>query len=126
MNEKVLIDTGVWIDYLHGHSSVIKLQTLLEENLACTHTWIEGELRSGSIKNREIFFDSLSKLTYIPTISDSIVFKFIESQKLFGRGLSIVDINLYASAKAEKVKIWTKDKNLIAICKKSDLYFNVA
>ena len=45
MSDLVLIDTGVWIDYLHGHSSVIKLQTLLEDNLACTHTWIEGELR---------------------------------------------------------------------------------
>lgn len=126
MNERVLIDTGVWIDYLHGHPSVIKLQTLLEENLACMHTWIEGELRSGSIKNREIFFDSLSKLTYIPTISEPILFRFIETQKLFGLGLSIVDINLYASAKAEQVKIWTKDKNLIAICKKSDLCFNAA
>jgi len=125
MNEKVLIDTGVWIDYLHGHSSVIQLQTLLEENLACIHTWIEGELRSGSIKNREIFFNSLSKLTYIPAISESIIFKFIESQKLYGLGLSIVDINLYASAKAEKVKIWTKDKNLITVCKKSGLYFSV-
>ena len=123
MSDLVLIDTGVWIDYLHGHSSVIKLQTLLEDNLVCTHTWIEGELRAGFIKNRESFFNALVKLPYIPTISESIVFKFIETQKLFGQGLSIVDINLYASAKAEKVKIWTKDKNLIEICKKSNLYF---
>jgi NTP pyrophosphatase (non-canonical NTP hydrolase) len=42
MNEKILVDTGVWIDYLHGHSSVIKLRTLLEENSACTHTWKKG------------------------------------------------------------------------------------
>ncbi len=123
MSDLILIDTNIWIDYLHGSPSVSKLQNLLEENLVCTHSWIEGELRSGSLKHRDQFFDSLTKLTYLPTVSESIVFRLIEVEKLFGRGLSLIDINLYASAKAEKVKIWTKDKNLHEICKKSNLVY---
>jgi predicted nucleic acid-binding protein len=119
-----LIDTGVWIDYLQGLSSVAKLTKLLDENLVCIHTLIEAELRCGSIKNRDLFFNSFTKLPYIAPISESIIFRFIKSEKLFGLGLSIIDIHLYASAKAENIKIWTKDKQLTAICKKSDLLFN--
>lgn len=123
MSEHILIDTSIWIDYLHGSPSVSRLQNLLEENLICTHSWIEGELRSGSLKNRDLFFDSLTRLTYIPTVSESIIFRLIEVEKLYGRGLSIIDINLYASAKAEGVKIWTKDKNLFELCRKSNLAY---
>ena len=125
MNDKVLVDTGIWIDYLHGNSSVSKLQNLLEENLVCTHILIEGELRAGSIKNRETFFDAFTKLNYLPKISDNIIFRFIEDKKLFGKGLSIIDIHIYASAKAENVKIWTRDKNLLEISKQANLAFNI-
>ncbi|MBM9591246.1 PIN domain-containing protein [Leptospira sp. 201903075] len=124
MSDLILIDTSIWIDYLHGSPTVSKLQNLLEENLVCTHSWIEGELRTGSFKNRDLFFDSLNKLTIIPTIAESFVFRLIEAEKLYGRGLSIIDINLYASAKAEKVKIWTKDKSLNQICKQSNLVYS--
>ncbi|WP_210410376.1 hypothetical protein [Leptospira montravelensis] len=75
------------------------------------------------MNHRHLFFDSLTKLTYIPTVSESIIFCLIEVEKLYGRGLSIIDINLYASAKAEGVKIWTKDKNLSKLCEKSHLLY---
>lgn len=123
MIEVVLADTGIWIDYLHGHASVSELQNLLDENLVCTHKWIEGELRSGSLKNRDQFFDSFTKLSFIPTVTETLLFRLIESEKLFGKGLSIIDIHLYASAKAEGIKIWTKDKNLSDLCKKSKLLY---
>lgn len=123
MREQILIDTGVWIDFIHGHPSASKLQTLLEENLVCIHTWIEAELRCGSIKNRKLFFDSLSKLNVLPSVSESVVFRLIEVEKLYGLGLSIIDIHLYASAKAENVRVWTKDKQLMALCKKSGLLY---
>ncbi len=124
MKDIVLVDTGIWIDYLHGEPSVKILKTLLEENLAYSHILVEGELRAGSMKNRELFFQSMRHLPYLPVIEPSVLFSFIESKKLYGLGLSIVDLNLFASAKAEGVKIWTRDKNLMKLCKGSGLEFS--
>ena len=125
MIKQVLIDTGIWIDYLHGENSVSSLKFLLEENIACTHVLIEGELRAGNFKNREIFFNSITKLKYIPLIDYPIIFKLIEKEKLYGKGLSFIDISLYAAVKAEQIKIWTKDLNLSEICRKENLLYKV-
>ncbi len=43
------------------------------------------------------------------------VFTLIESKKLFGVGLGLIDVHLIASALIHKVKIWTKDKSLLKV-----------
>ncbi len=123
MRDLVLIDTSVWIDFLHGEKSTGPVKSLLEENLASTHILIESELRSGSIKDRDAFFYFLSRLPQISVIDYSIVFQLIEKEKLYGKGLSFIDIALYASVKADRIKIWTKDRKLSDLCKKDGLLY---
>ena len=125
MNNKVLIDSGIWIQFLNGKSKTKKLINLLEQNIAVTHTWIEGELRVGYIKEREFFLDSLKSLEYLPELNSPELFSLIEKEKFFGKGLSIIDLHLYFSAIKTNSYIWTNDKNLRSICDKIGILFSI-
>jgi|GEM_PF-992487 len=124
MKDEVLIDTGIWIDYLHGESGSRKLQELLELNFAYGHSWVEGELRAGAIKNREAFLNYFLCLPVLPELNLRLVFDFVEKEKLYGTGLSFVDLQLLSSSKANGSKIWTKDKNLSLVARKYNLLYS--
>ncbi|CAM2852199.1 type II toxin-antitoxin system VapC family toxin [Actinomyces slackii] len=109
----ILIDTNVWIDHLHVSDN--RLVALLERDEAATHEAVLTELALGSIKNREKVLNSLGSLRRVPQISDCEVRWFTERRRLWGRGLSAVDVHLLASVVAERgALLWTRDKRLAA------------
>jgi len=106
----ILVDTSVWIDHLRAPNK--RLITLLLNNQVLIHPFVIGELACGNLKNRKEIFDLLQKLTQAVEASHEEILTFIENEKLYGKGLSLVDIHLLASTKLSKAKLWTLDKTL--------------
>ena len=50
----------------------------------------------GLLKKRNEFLSALSELKQLPTVDDLEVRWFIEKRKLWGRGLSAVDVHLFS------------------------------
>lgn len=113
----ILVDTSIWIDHINRRFND-RLGYLLEGESVVMHAFVIGEIAMGSLKRRRAqldFFDSLHK---IPTAEDSEVRLLTENSRLHGTGLSYIDAHLLtaarASADAEPVRIWTRDKKLHA------------
>jgi predicted nucleic acid-binding protein len=109
----ILVDTSVWIDHLRN--SERQLVTLLGRDEVACHPFVVEELALGSIKERSAFLDSLAQLRSVPLASHAEVRTLVESNRLWGRGLSAIDVQLLASVLIEGVALlWSRDKRLLA------------
>lgn len=107
----VLVDTSVWIDHLHRSDK--RLTTLLESNLVVSHPMIVGELALGTMRDRATVLGLLARLPTAPVATSDEVRALIESRRLYGRGLSLVDVSLLASALiGGDVVLFTRDRRL--------------
>ena len=88
---------------------------LLNSGQVCIHPFVIGELACGNISNRTEIIGLLNALPRVESAFEDEVFTFIESKKLFGVGLGLIDVHLIASALIHKVKIWTRDKSLLKV-----------
>jgi hypothetical protein len=106
----VLVDTSVWV--LHLREGNTDLEALLNVGEVVCHPFIIGELACGNIKNRSEILSLLASLPMAVEAEHEEVMQFIESNKLMGCGLGIVDVHLLASSKLTRVQLWTQDKKL--------------
>ncbi len=110
-----LFDTSIWIDHFRvGHPG---LQAALEQDQALTHSRVVGELAVGSIPRRQTTIDSLLLLPFAPEIQLRELLRFIERFRLYSRGLSLVDVELIASALVAEARLITLDRKLRAAWK---------
>ena len=108
---RVLVDTNIWIDHLRKAEPV--LVDLLERDQVCVHQRVITELALGNLKNRSVFLKALERLMIVRNVDDRGVRHLIEERRLWGRGLSAVDVALLASAVVTPgVALWTRDKRL--------------
>jgi hypothetical protein len=56
-----------------------------------------GELACGSIRNRAKIFDLLIKLPRVVIADNEEVLRPIESKKLHGKGIGLIDVHLIAT-----------------------------
>ena len=107
----VLVDTSVWIDFLHGKNP--QLQKLLDENRALGHPFIVGELALGSLRDRALTLATLSGLPQAVTARHAEVLHLISTHTLFGSGMGYVDAHLLASVQlTPDASLLTRDKRL--------------
>ena len=108
---RVLVDTNIWIDHLRKAEPV--LVGLLERDQVCVHQSVITELALGTLKDRSIFLKALELLMIVRNVDDQGVRHLVEERRLWGRGLSAVDVALLASAVVTPgVSLWTRDKCL--------------
>lgn len=108
---RILVDTSVWIDHLHRAD--LRLAALLESGLVVVHPMVIGELALGNIRDRATVLALLSNLPMSPSAADGEVLALIEARSLHGKGLSLVDTHLLASALiGSDVRVWTRDRRL--------------
>ena len=108
---RVLVDTSIWIDHLRNAEPV--LVDLLERDQVCVHQSVITELALGNLKDRSIFLKALERLMIVLNVDDQGVRHLVEERRLWGRGLSAVDVALLASAVVTPgVALWTRDKRL--------------
>ena len=111
----ILVDTSVWIDHLHAVEARL-VNLLTADEIGCHHLVIE-ELALGSIKQRDVVLGLLSNLNQFPTVTHFEILHLVERRRLWGRGLSAIDVNLLGSvALVEGAQLWTRDKRLRAVC----------
>ena len=108
---RVLVDTNIWIDHLRQTEPV--QVDLLERDQVCVHQSVITELALGNLKNRSILLKALERLMIVRNVDDQGVRHLVEERRLWGRGLSVVDAALLASAVVTPgVSLWTRDKRL--------------
>ena len=108
---RVLVDTNIWIDHLWNTEPV--LVDLLERDQVCLHQSVITELALGNLKNRSVFLKAIERLMIVRNVDDRGVRHLVEERRLWGRGLSAVDVALLASALVTPgVALWTRDKRL--------------
>lgn len=106
----VLVDTSVWVEHLRAGSS--ELQVLLNDGEVVCHPYVIGELACGNLKNRTEILALLQALPAVAQVADVEVLRFIERQRLMGKGLGYIDMHLLAAAQASEVRLWTLDRRL--------------
>ena len=108
---RILVDTNIWIDHLRQTEPV--LVDLLERDQVCVHQSVITELALGNLKDRLVFLKALERLMIVRNVDDQGVRHLVEERRLWGRGLSVVDVALLASVVVTPgVALWTRDKRL--------------
>lgn len=108
---RVLVDTNIWIDHLRKTELV--LVDVRERDQVSVHQSAITELVLGNLKNRSFFLKMLERLMIVRNVDDQGVRHLVEERRLWGRGLSAVDVALLASAVVSPgVSLWTRDKRL--------------
>jgi len=107
----ILVDTSVWVDYLRG--SCPHLAELLERNQVVMNPLIIGELACGNLKNRIKLLSLWKSLETTTMATHEETLYFIESNKLMGKGIGYIDVQLLAATKLSPgFRLWTRDKRL--------------
>jgi hypothetical protein len=106
----VLVDTSVWVRHFQeGDPNLVRL---LEAGEVLCHPFIVGELACGNLKNRREILSLLELLPLAVQARHREILKFIEQNRLMGKGLGYIDLHLLASAVLTGIPLWTLDKKL--------------
>ena len=107
----ILVDTTVWVDHLR--TGVNRLAGLLEGGLVVTHPFVIGEIALGHLSPRDGVLRLLANLPTAIVATDGEVLDFIDTHKLYGRGIGYIDTHLLAAVKLSAgAALWTRDKRL--------------
>ena len=108
----ILADTSVWIEHLrHGNSELVRQ---LEAGEVACHPFVIGELACGRLHPRVGILSLLARLPAVPAASHDEVMAFINTRRLAGAGLGLIDVHLLASAILGRARLWTLDRKLAA------------
>jgi predicted nucleic acid-binding protein len=106
----ILADTSVWVAHLRMGSE--RLRSLLHTEQVLCHPMIVGELACGNLHNRQEILSALMALPEAHVAEHGEVLRFLETRRLYSRGLGWVDVSLLASALLTRCTLWTLDKPL--------------
>lgn len=111
----ILVDTALWIDHLHKTEPAL-VDLLRLDRVGC-HPLIVEEIALGSIRQRDNVLVLLASLYQFPTVGHHEILHITNQRRLWGRGLSPVDVHLMAAAAlVPGGQLWTRDKRLKSAC----------
>jgi predicted nucleic acid-binding protein len=111
----ILVDTAIWIDHLHAAEP--RLIEMLDGDQVGCHPLVVQELALGSIAQRADVLELLGNLYQFPTVEHREILHLTDQRRLWGRGLSAVDVHLMAAvALVGGARLWTRDKRLNSAC----------
>jgi hypothetical protein len=105
-----LADPAVWIEHFRTGSR--QLFRLLNEGQLIMHPFVIGELACGNLARRPITLEQLRRIPQVAVGSDEDAHNLLGSRRLWGSGLSWVDVHLLASVMISGCRLWTTDKAL--------------
>lgn len=122
----IVLDTSVWIEFLKQNPkyySAIKL--LLENQKVLAIDCIFGELLQGAKNKREIEIISLYWKNLPKTSDENIWIEagiYSSKNKLFSKGVGLIDCVILLSARNYDSMIWTLDKKLKSLLRKEEIF----
>ena len=121
----VLVDTSVWID--HIRFSEPELKRLLLTDRVLGHPMLSVELALGNFKRRMEVLEEIGSLPKAVAATDEEVLRFVETKKLFGRGVGYVDAHFLAAVQlTPNALLWTRDRHLHQAAQELSLAFTQA
>ncbi|MGY4396933.1 putative nucleic acid-binding protein [Sphingomonas sp. UYAg733] len=107
----LLVDTGIWIDYLRLMDFVLARELI--EGRVLGHTLVTGEIAMGSLADRVTVLNLLRRLPQAVLAANGEVIELIERQRLYSLGLGFIDAHLLAATMlTPDAKLWTRDRRL--------------
>jgi hypothetical protein len=106
----ILVDTSVWIEHFRAGSE--RLKALLLDGQVLCHPYVVGELACGTLQKRSEILSLLNALPAADLLEHEEILSFLESRRLYGRGIGWVDAHLLASTLLTGCGFWTLDKPL--------------
>ena len=114
---RVLVDTTIWVEHFRIRNAA--LIDLLELDLAMIHPMVLGEIACGTPPSRAQALADLARLQSTQQASMREVLAFLERERFFGQGCSLVDMTLLASTlMTPGVELWTLDKRLSGLAER--------
>ena len=113
MKSKLLADSSVWIDHLHKADD--ELSRALQAKEIYVHQAIIGELACGTLTRRAEVLARLIVLPELPNPTFGELLALVDRRKLWGRGLSWVDVQLLGAVLLAGAKLWTHDRPLHSV-----------
>lgn len=117
----ILADTSVWVDFFRRGST--PFAEWLQRGQIVTHSVVIGELATGNLLKRGQTLALLARLRRATEGSTKECLLYLESNRLFGRGIGWNDIQLLVAAKLTQLPLWTLDSKLAQISKELDLAY---
>jgi predicted nucleic acid-binding protein len=123
----ILADTSIWIEFLKGNKDIFTLMMFeTKRNNILVSEVIFGELLQGAKNNREVQIIS----AYYENLPQVLVQKlwikaglYSSTHKSLAKGVGLIDVAIYISAKEHAAKIWTLDKKLKAMLNKDEIAY---
>ena len=122
----IVIDTSVWIEFLKQNPLYApKITELLENREVLAVEFIFGELLQGVKNKREkrIITDYWKSL---PKCSQENVWieagNYSSENKLFSKGIGLIDCAIIVSSRKHQAKIWSLDKKLNNILEEEEKF----
>jgi len=107
----ILADTSVWIDHLRSGDK--EMRDRLNRGEIVIHSFVIAELALGSLRDRSKTLALLDRLPQMRVAQASEVRLAIETRRLYGLGIGLVDVHLIASIFiSAPTLLWTRDKRL--------------
>ncbi|MGZ3686949.1 MAG: type II toxin-antitoxin system VapC family toxin [Bdellovibrionota bacterium] len=107
-----IADTSIWID--HIRKPVLELALYLDEAKILSHSSAIGELALGQFRDRDTFIEYMGLLPQAKEANTAELLELIRLHKLSGKGLSLVDVQVLASALITECGILTRDKAMFS------------
>lgn len=110
----VLVDSSVWVGHFKRPNDAL-LKLIRQARVRC-HPLVIGEVACGTPPNRVGLLRDLDRLPKTQQATIGEVLAFIEGQRLFGRGVGLIDLMLLASAKmTPEIELFTLDRRLAGL-----------
>lgn len=120
----VLVDTSIWIRFLSGRlSKASSLDRLLANDEVVGHPLVFGELLIGDRGGRSEFLQDYLRMHQAESVPHADVVTFVRTHRLNGRGVGWIDVHLLASARLERMPLWTADARLRSLSEELKLAF---
>jgi predicted nucleic acid-binding protein len=109
----ILADTSVWVDFFRRGSE--RFAKSLSQGQIATHSVVIGELAAGNLVQRAETLSLLARLPAALEGSPKECLLYLESHRLYGRGVGWNDIQLLVSAQLSHMPLWSSDIKLAEI-----------
>lgn len=122
----IILDTSVWIEYFKGNDEYFEIcQQLIEKGEVKTIELIFAELLQGAKNKRETDIIK-SYFELIPKVEIGqlciLAGEYSQHEKLFSKGIGLIDACIITAAISSGSKLWTLDKKIIAFLNNQYLY----